>query len=97
MTSLGEESIGPAYTYCSGDIRATTDYIFVNQTPSYLVSTTSIHDDHPLNTSDHLALSAVLEDSIDNSNGNHADQQPRVNWKWLPPAHSLNTLLKLEN
>ena len=54
----------------------------MNQSASYLVSTTSIHDDHPLNTSDHLALSAVLEVSVDHSrNGDHANQRPRVNWK----------------
>ena len=82
VASLGEDTGGPVYTYCSGDTRRTIDYILVNQSASYLVSTTSIHDDHPLNTSDHLALSAVLEVSVDHSrNGNHANQRPRVNWE----------------
>ena len=52
---------GPGYTYCSGHTRTTVDYILVNQCASYLMTVSEVLEDHSLNTSDHLAVNAVME------------------------------------
>ena len=47
--------------YCSGHTRTTVDYIIVNHCASYLMITSEVLNDHPLDTSDHLAVCAVME------------------------------------
>jgi hypothetical protein len=56
VASLDKETSGPSYTYCSGGIRTTVDYILVNQPASYLITSSAALQDHRLNTSDHLEL-----------------------------------------
>jgi hypothetical protein len=76
---------GPDYTYCSGDVRTTVDYILVNQCASYLVTSSAILDDHPLNTSDHLPPIEVNTVTMTDD----VPQIPRVNWRRV--TESANT------
>ena len=61
VASLEKATSGPGYTYCSGNTKTTVDYILVNQCASYLITSSEVFDDHPLNTSDHLPLHTSLE------------------------------------
>ena len=50
----------PLYTYSSGDTSTTADYIMGNVTLASLLTSCTTFDDHPLNTSDHLPVTAKL-------------------------------------
>ena len=71
---------GPGFTYCSGHTRTTVDYILVNQSASYLITDSEVLDNHPLNTSDHLAVHAAMEINPILSCKDTSETQ-RVNWK----------------
>ena len=70
---------GPGYTYCSGHTR-TVDYILVNQCASYLMTVSEVLEDHPPNTSDHLAVHAAMEVNPILT-WKDTSEIPRVNWK----------------
>ena len=78
FTSLSECTKGHCYTFFSGDVRTTTDYIITNAV-SPLVSNYLIQDHHPLNSSDHLPLSVSLNLSPE---ANHESPiLKRLDWK----------------
>ena len=76
---LAPHDNGPGYTYCCGQTRTTVDYILVNQCASYLMTTSGVLVDHPLNTSDHLPVHAVMA-VIPSKTRNDSLDNPRVNW-----------------
>ena len=51
VASLDKETSGPRYTYCSGEVRTTVDYMLANQSGSYLITSSAVLEDHLLNTS----------------------------------------------
>ena len=54
--SLGCLASGPEYTYTSGTVRTTVDYILMDVDAISMVSSCSTHSAEELNTSDHLPL-----------------------------------------
>jgi hypothetical protein len=60
VASMDNGVSGPGYTCCSGDVGTTVDYILVNQCASYLVTSSAILDNHPLNMSHHLPLCITI-------------------------------------
>ena len=62
------------HTYCSGHTRTTVDYIIVNQCASYLMTTSEVLDNHPLNTSAVCAVNPIRT----------WKDIPRVNWGKAP-------------
>ena len=79
VASLDKGASGPSYTNSSGVVKTTVDYILVNQCASYLVISSEVLKDHPLNTSDHLALHTTLEvNTVKVWDG--VPWTPRINW-----------------
>ena len=59
VASLGDTTSGQNYTFCSArGVRTIVDYIIVNQSASYLISSLSVLEDHPLNT---ILIEVILE------------------------------------
>ena len=58
--SLGSIASGEGYTYRSSDHRTTVDYVLMDVKAASLLDSCVTHFDEDLNTSDHLAPSAVL-------------------------------------
>lgn len=82
ITSLSGMSSGPLYTYFSGEICPTTDYIIMNARHACLATTCKTHDHHPLNFSDHLPNSLTI--SITSSafaTSRNTQCRPRLNWE----------------
>ena len=73
--SEGVLSSGVRFTYCSGDVGTTVDYILMDIEAASMVSSCYTHPMEGLNTSDHLPLTVSLSyyawsDSIvDNTTG----------------------------
>ena len=72
--SLGSLASGPTYTYCSGDVRTTVDYILM-YVESASMTTCVIYEMLDLNTSDHLSrtvflvyLTVPMQDASENQN-----------------------------
>ena len=51
---------GPAYTYCSGEVRTTVDYILMDVEATSMITSCRTHDMTDLNTLDHLPVTASL-------------------------------------
>ena len=79
VASLDKETSGPRYTYCSGEVRTTVDYMLVNLSGSYLITSSAVLEDHLLNTSDHLPLQTSLEVRPTQTQG-VASMSPKVDW-----------------
>ena len=79
ITSLSNMSSGPLYTYFSGEICITTDYIIMNARHACLATTCKTHDHHPLNFSDHLPLSLTM--SITPIASRNTQCSLRLNWQ----------------
>ena len=79
ITSLSNMSSGPLYTYFSGEICTTTDYIIMNARHACLATTCKTHDHHPLNFSDHLPLSLTM--SITPIASRNTQCSLRLNWQ----------------
>ena len=58
--SQGILASGPAYTYCSGEVRTTVDYILMDVEATSMITSCRPHDMTDLNTSDHLPVTASL-------------------------------------
>ena len=80
--SEGVISSGPGYTYCSGDVRTTVDYILMDIEAASMVSSCHMHPMEDLNTSDHLPLTVSLSYDAwsDSSVGNTTGSLKKIDW-----------------
>ena len=78
--SLSSIANGPSYTYRrSSEVRTTVDYVLADCEASHLVHECWVHDQHDLNTSDHLPISVQVE--VHPEYGSHQPQmKSKVNW-----------------
>ena len=58
--SQGALASGPVYTYCSGDVSTTVDYILMDVGAASLIDSCCTHPMDDLNTLDHLPLTVSL-------------------------------------
>ena len=58
--SQSEETSGPNYTYWSGEVQSTVDYILMDVVAASMASPCVVHEMQDLNTSDHLPISVCL-------------------------------------
>ena len=70
---------GPGYTFFSGDLKTTVDYILLNTSFCHAIVDCHTHDHHILNFSDHLPVSVLL--SIENLIKTQSERRPKVNWR----------------
>ncbi len=80
VASLGETASGPVHTYSHGPTQTTIDYVLVNDACSFLTETCFTHEEHPLNTSDHLPVTTTLRIPSDTTSAG-TESKERINWK----------------
>lgn len=79
--SLGSLASGPGYTYCSGDVRTTVDYILMNVEAASLMSSCHTHPMEDLNTSDHLPVTvSLLYEGCSQEQSSTVQRKLRVDW-----------------
>ena len=81
--SQGALASGPVYTYCSGEARATVDYILMDVSAASMMDCCRIHPMDDLNTTDHLPLTVSLSYdvcSIMKSGNNDTLRCKRIDW-----------------
>ena len=79
VASTDEEVQDPGYTFFSGSANSMVDYIMIQSSLAFDLSSCRVHDHHPLNLSDHLPVSISLTSAIET----HESDQPLpqgVNW-----------------
>ena len=81
--SQGAMASGPRYTFCSGDVRTTVDYILMDVEAASMMVSCHTHPMEDLNTSDHLPLMVGLYYSAYSGSQNECigtPRQLRVDW-----------------
>ena len=79
--SLGCIASGPVYTYCSGDVHTTVDYVLADVEATSLMSSCHTHPMTDLNTSDHLPQSVTfMYDACAQDAETVTDGLPRIDW-----------------
>ena len=80
IVSLSDVATGPSYTYFSGSVRTTVDYVLLNLSASSKLLACTILDEVDLNTSDHLPLSVLLSGSVTKKGRVSDAKMPRIDW-----------------
>ena len=81
VLSLSERSEGPAYTFWNSTSETTVDYIIGDVEAASLMSLCYIHPQAPLNTSDHLPVSTILNLAMPAETPSSPSLScPKVNW-----------------
>ena len=79
--SQGAMASGPEYTFCSGDVRTTIDYILMDVEAASMMVSCRTHPIEDLNTSDHLPLTVGLYYSAYSGSQNEGmGRQLRIDW-----------------
>ena len=81
--SQGVMASGPEYTFCSGDVRTTVDYILMDVEAASMMVSCRTHPMEDLNTSDHLPLTVHLSYdacSISQKESRGTFRQRRIDW-----------------
>ena len=89
--TVGCLSAGPSYTYASGGHFTMVDYLIMNQDGSRGVSSCSVTEEHPLNTSDHLPVSCSLD--ISHLRSEPATTFPTSSLDWAKAGRSREVML----
>ena len=79
--SLSEGTTGPNYTYWSGGVQTTVDYIFMDVGAASLASPCTVREMEDLNTSDHLPISVCLSYPAPILSVPGEFQWPRIDWR----------------
>ena len=76
--SCADFASGPYYTCTT---QTTVDYVLVTTACSFLITSCFIHEEHPLNTSDHLPITTSLSLSVKKHMSGSSNKKPaRFNW-----------------
>ena len=78
--SLSSLSQGPAYTFQNSVSQTTVDYVLANHDATEYIRHCYTHDSAPLNTSDHLPITAVLQFQHSTVNPQGQSTRKRINW-----------------
>ena len=78
--SLSSLSQGPAYTFQNSVFQTTVDYVLANHDATEYIRHCYTHDSAPLNTSDHLPITAVLQFQHSTVNPQGQSTRKRINW-----------------
>ena len=80
VISLSSISVGPQYTFWNSLTRTSVDYIIGCLQASQVIHSCFTHELSPLNTSDHLPISIVLQIPVDSCKLHHSLQDQRIDW-----------------
>ena len=86
--SLSDITTGPSYTYASGVHRTTVDYFITSESSAPHIESCMVHEEDPLNTSDHLPISLLFGINPRMMIQSH-NWGPRIDWR---KARSSNCL-----
>ena len=86
--SLSDITTGPSYTYASGVHRTTVDYFITSENSAPHIESCMVHEEDPLNTSDHLPISLLFGINPRMMTQSH-NQGPKIDWR---KARSSNCL-----
>ena len=78
--SQGALASGPGYTFCSGDVRTTVDYILMDVGAASMMASCSTHPMNDLNTSDHLPLTVCLSYDACTSTQDERPSHKKIDW-----------------
>ena len=81
--SLSSLSQGPAYTFQNSVSQTTVDYVLANHGATEYIRHCYTHDSAPLNTSDHLPITAVLQFQHFTVNPQGQSTRKRINWSMV--------------
>ena len=79
VASHSQSSMGPDYTFHSGNHFTTIDYIITNPLAAEFLVGADCLAEHPLNVSDHLALTVSM--SLTSHPNPRSEQNPKIDWK----------------
>ena len=94
--SQGVMASGPGYTFCSGDVRTTVDYILMDVEAASMMVSCRTHPMEDLNTSDHLPLTVHLSYdtcSISQNESMGTFRQQRIDWDEARRSGALDVLM----
>ena len=80
MVSLSSISEGPQYTFWNSQSQTSVDYIIGCLQASQFINCCFTHDLSPLNTSDHLPISTVLDIPVDTHRPHYPLQNQKIDW-----------------
>ena len=79
--SQGILASGPGYTYCSGNVKTTVDYILMDIKAASMMTSCLTHPMEDLNTSDHLPLTVSLSyDVCSDGNTPGSSSYKKIDW-----------------
>ena len=79
--SQSEGTSGPNYTYWSGEVQSTVDYILMDVGAASMASPCVVHEMQDLNTSDHLPISVCLSFTAPIPSQKHEVHWTNVDWR----------------
>ena len=86
QTSLSQ---GPLYTFQNDVSQTTVDYVIASHNATEYIRHCYTHDISPLNTSDHLPITAVLQFAHSTVNPQELSTKKRINWSKVPNSTNL--------
>ena len=78
--SMGALASGPSYTYCSGVVTTTVDYILMDVGSASMLDSCCTHPSEDLNTSDHLPLSVSLSYNASIGTDDKSTLPKKIDW-----------------
>ena len=87
--SLSSLSEGPLYTFWNSEFQTTVNYIIASYEASHYIQHCFTHELSPLNCSDHLPITTVLNIPITTAAIPHRTLAPKINWE---KARKMNCL-----
>ena len=93
--SLSPLSVGPQYTFWSSDTQTTVDYIIASHDAADYIEQCSTLEPVPLNNSDHLPISAVLQAHSTNTTTTQKLVCQKINWAKALKSSQLDVYQKL--
>ena len=94
VLSLASLSQGPQYTFHNSELQTTVDYILVSHNTTEHIAKCFTHDSAPLNTSDHLPITAVLQLAHSNVAPQEQLSHNKINWSKAIGSTSLQNYQK---
>lgn len=81
VASLSESAIGPVYTYVSGDVHTTVDYVMLDVCAASMMESCETLQEDVLNTSDHLPQTVILKCAGERNADVETEMNNKIDWE----------------
>jgi len=86
---------GPKYTFFSNSVHTMVDYVLTDSSVTCLIDSCYVHEHHPLNLSDHLPISVILQAVT--TKAPHTEIKPcQINWALAVQRNDIHAYAFLE-